>query len=218
MAPTSLRVKIKVLNVASKLPCSHLLWWEKQLFFLSCCPENLWYDNPAHKVVKNLPANARDIRDVGCIPGSGRSPGGGHGNPPHGILAWRISWTEDSGGQWSIGLQRTGHDWSDVAHTQPYSHPEPGHLDKGLNLGCPPPVPILMFLRASSNHRVSNQCWLPCSLSLCLVIWDRGPPCSPPCIAPPCFWDVWKKSYDSASSVGVYWNWIFHQNNPVGFT
>ena len=32
-------------------------------------------------VVKNLPANAGDIRDLGSIPGSGRSPGGGHGNP-----------------------------------------------------------------------------------------------------------------------------------------
>ena len=31
-------------------------------------------------VVKNLPANARDI-DAGSIPGSGRSPGEGHGNP-----------------------------------------------------------------------------------------------------------------------------------------
>ena len=32
-------------------------------------------------VVKNLPANAGDIRDSGLIPGSGRSPGGGHGDP-----------------------------------------------------------------------------------------------------------------------------------------
>ena len=32
-------------------------------------------------VVKNLPANAGDLRDVASIPGSGRSPGGGHGNP-----------------------------------------------------------------------------------------------------------------------------------------
>ena len=32
-------------------------------------------------VVKNLPANAGDIRDAGTIPGSGRSSGGGHGNP-----------------------------------------------------------------------------------------------------------------------------------------
>ena len=32
-------------------------------------------------VVKNLPAHAGDKRDLGLIPGSGRSPGGGHGNP-----------------------------------------------------------------------------------------------------------------------------------------
>ena len=31
--------------------------------------------------LKNLPANAGDIRDAGSVPGSGRSPGGGHGNP-----------------------------------------------------------------------------------------------------------------------------------------
>ena len=32
-------------------------------------------------VVKNLPVNAGDARDGGSIPASGRSPGGGHGNP-----------------------------------------------------------------------------------------------------------------------------------------
>ena len=32
-------------------------------------------------MVKNLPANAGDVRVVGSIPGSRRSPGGGHGNP-----------------------------------------------------------------------------------------------------------------------------------------
>ena len=32
-------------------------------------------------VLKNLPANVRDIRDVGLLPGLGRSPGRGHGNP-----------------------------------------------------------------------------------------------------------------------------------------
>ena len=33
-------------------------------------------------VVKNPPANAGDMRDLSLIPGSGRSPGGSHGNPP----------------------------------------------------------------------------------------------------------------------------------------
>ena len=32
-------------------------------------------------VVKNPPANAGDVTDASSIPGSGRSPGGGHGNP-----------------------------------------------------------------------------------------------------------------------------------------
>ena len=32
-------------------------------------------------VVKNLPADAGDTGNIGLIPGSGRSPGGGHGNP-----------------------------------------------------------------------------------------------------------------------------------------
>ena len=32
-------------------------------------------------VVKNMPANAGDVRDTGSIPGSGRSPGVGHCNP-----------------------------------------------------------------------------------------------------------------------------------------
>ena len=32
-------------------------------------------------VVKNPPANAGDVRDVSSNPGSGKSPGGGHGNP-----------------------------------------------------------------------------------------------------------------------------------------
>ena len=40
----------------------------------------LWASQMA-LVVKKLPANAGDIRDVGLIPGSGRSPGTGHSNP-----------------------------------------------------------------------------------------------------------------------------------------
>ena len=48
-------------------------------------------------MIKNLPANAGDIRDIGLIPGLGRAPGGGHGNPLQ-YLAWRIPWTQEPGG------------------------------------------------------------------------------------------------------------------------
>ena len=37
--------------------------------------------SPDGSVVKNLPASDGDARDVGLIPGLGRSPGGGNGNP-----------------------------------------------------------------------------------------------------------------------------------------
>ena len=60
-------------------------------------------------VVKKLPANAGDRREVGLIPGLGIFPGGEHGNPLQ-YLAWRIPWTEKSGRLQSIGSQRVGHD------------------------------------------------------------------------------------------------------------
>ena len=38
-------------------------------------------DFPSGSVVKKLPANAGDTRDMDLTPGLGRSPGGGNGNP-----------------------------------------------------------------------------------------------------------------------------------------
>ena len=65
-------------------------------------------------VVKNLPANAGEIRDVGSIPGLRRSPGEENGNPlQHSCLenpmdrgAWQAT---------VLGLQRVRHDWSNLA-------------------------------------------------------------------------------------------------------
>ena len=54
-------------------------------------------------VVKNLPATAGDIRDVGSIPGSGRSPRGGHGNPLQ-YSCLENPWPEEPGGLQFIGL------------------------------------------------------------------------------------------------------------------
>ena len=60
-------------------------------------------------MVKNPPVNAGNIRDLGLIPVSGKSPGEGNGNPFQ-YRAWRIPWTEKAVRLWSIGLQRVGHD------------------------------------------------------------------------------------------------------------
>ena len=65
-------------------------------------PKAIWGDlqqNPPERV-KNPPAGAGD---VGSIPGSGRCPGGEHGNP-------FIPWMEKPGGLQSTGSQRAGHD------------------------------------------------------------------------------------------------------------
>ena len=60
-------------------------------------------------MVKNLPANAEDVQDVGSIPGSRRSPEEGMATHS-GILAWRIPWTEEPGRLQSMESQKVGHD------------------------------------------------------------------------------------------------------------
>ena len=69
-------------------------------------------------VVKNLPANAGDIRDVSSIPGLGRSPGEGNGNP--------LQYSGEFHGQRSlVGYSPQGHGELDMTeHTHPciYEH------------------------------------------------------------------------------------------------
>ena len=65
-------------------------------------------DLPGGSVVNNPPANAGDPRDVGSIPGSGRCPGVGNGNPLQ-YSCWKLPWTEELGGLQSVGSQRVGH-------------------------------------------------------------------------------------------------------------
>ena len=71
-------------------------------------------------MVKNLPANLGDARDMGLIPGSGRSPGGGNGN------SFQNSCPENSmdGGPWWATVH--GASESDVTehvrtHTPPHN-------------------------------------------------------------------------------------------------
>ena len=59
-------------------------------------------------VVTNLPANEGDVRDAHSIPGLGRSPGGGHGNPLQ-CSCLENPMDGDPGGLRSIGSQRVRH-------------------------------------------------------------------------------------------------------------
>ena len=67
-----------------------------------------YLDFPGGSVVKTLPVNARVAGDMGSIPGSGRSPGGGNGNP---LQYSCLENPMDSGRSLAgLGSQRVGHD------------------------------------------------------------------------------------------------------------
>ena len=60
---------------------------------------------PGGSLVKNLPAKQEfQFQSLGWQD----SPRGGHGNPFQ-YLAWRIPWTEEPGGLWSMGSRRVEH-------------------------------------------------------------------------------------------------------------
>ena len=56
--------------------------------------------------VKNPPANAGDARNMGSIPGSGRSPGGGNGNPCQYSCLESSMDRGESGRLWFMGLAK----------------------------------------------------------------------------------------------------------------
>ena len=60
-------------------------------------------------VVKNAPANAGDLRDMGSILAQ-EDPLEEETATHSSILTWRIPWTEEPGGLQSIGPQRVGQD------------------------------------------------------------------------------------------------------------
>ena len=60
-------------------------------------------------MVKNLPAKAGDAGDLGSIPGLGRSPGEGNGNPLQ-FVCLEIPKNRGTDGLHPMGLQRVGHD------------------------------------------------------------------------------------------------------------
>ena len=67
---------------------------------------------------KELACNAKDVRDVGSIPGSGRSPGGGHGNP------LQYSCLENSTDREALRatVHRVAKSWTQLKRLTTYTH------------------------------------------------------------------------------------------------
>ena len=78
------------------------------IFLLFTCLCYQWASQVV-QVVKNTPANARDVRDLGFSSWVGKIPWR-RAQPRSSILAWRIPWTEEPGGLQSTGSQRVAHD------------------------------------------------------------------------------------------------------------
>ena len=95
-----------------------LLWehipptWRKP--FCSCLFVwvSYWWGFPGGSEVKVFACN---VGDLGSIPGLGRSPGGGNGNPLQ-YSCLENPMEEEPGGLQSMGSQRVGHDWATSFH------------------------------------------------------------------------------------------------------
>ena len=110
---------------------------------------------------KEPPASAGDARELGSIPGSGRSPGGGHGNPlqysclenPMGRGAWRATVTPSPSAGCPLGPVGPGL-WVPVLHRGPV-HEVPvgsgwgGAVEKASYRGCLRCSPLLRSTQTS---------------------------------------------------------------------
>ena len=126
------------------------------------------------QLVKNSPANAGDARDVGSIPGSGRSPGEGHGNP----LQYSCLETPMERGGW----QATVH-W--VAESDMTEHAR----SSSSRLMC-------MRVTGPIFHRVSGGNGV--QILICLT--PRPSPSSP---GSSLAWDIWNRVTNHASLPGT---------------
>ena len=108
-------------------------------------------------VVKNLLANAGDVRNTGLIPGLERYPGGGQPTPV--FLPGESPWTEKPGRL--QGLQRVGHYWSDLAHM---------HAKESLVL-LPPLFPLCSHIITQSQYFWHHVC--VCFIPLQVILWHQ---------------------------------------------
>ena len=91
-------------------------WGTKALDAEYLADVNIIRSIPGGSVVNNPPANAGDTRDLGSIPGSGRFPGVGHGNP----LQYSCLENSIDRGAWQATVHRAEKSWTQLsgwAHT-----------------------------------------------------------------------------------------------------
>ena len=99
---------------------------------------------------KEPTCQCRSHKRWGLILWLGRSPGGGHGN----LLQYSClenPWIEETSGLQSIGSQRDGHNWNDLAHTHAYFWYYPSSPARPLN------ILLYLWLDHLKKHTLSNS-------------------------------------------------------------
>ena len=146
---------------------------------------------PGRTVVKNPPANAGDVRDVGLILGLGRSPGVGNGTPvQYSCLenridrgAWRTTVHGAAKSQTWLSMRLCAHAH---AHTRAHTHTEEWRLSgrctcQILNDNEKEKVRVIFFLGWTGNRIVTKFQFLHCAnpilnnRGLCQIVLDLGP-------------------------------------------
>ena len=115
-------------------------------------------------VVKNPPARPEDIRDVGLIPGSERSPGGGHGNP----LQCSCLKNPMSGGAWWAIVHSVAESQTRLKQLRTQSI---GHR---ANCPCLPPVHEWVFVFYPSSDGAGPQLSEVVSAPAVRIMWAQG--------------------------------------------
>ena len=112
-------------KASSCLPGKTWLGWEVASLDLQVSPCITYWNKMSSAegsqvalVVKNLPASARDIRDVGSIPGSGRYPGGGHDIP----LQYTCLENTMDGSAWQATVHGVAKSWTRLKQLNTYIH------------------------------------------------------------------------------------------------
>ena len=119
-------------------------------------------------VVKNPPANAGDTRDMGRIPGSGRSPGGGHGNP---LQCSRLE-SPLNRGAWQAIVHRVAKSWTQLKRLSTHTMKKVQETLHSLRLCFPNCLQISMFAHWSL---LSETSWGTCPTSgKTTSLWRRS--------------------------------------------
>ena len=107
IAATWMQLEIIILNEVKSeresQPPYDIMW---NIYHIIYVESKIWHGLPSWLNGKESACNAGD---PGSIPGSGRSPGEGNGNPLQ-YSCWRIPWTEEPDGLHFMGSQRIRYD------------------------------------------------------------------------------------------------------------